>query len=56
MCSKVTCRQCGKPTWSGCGEHIESALAGVPKNERCQGHESDENGKSGGLLGRIFGR
>jgi hypothetical protein len=24
-----------KPTWEGCGEHIEDALAGVPMDERC---------------------
>lgn len=35
MCQKVTCAQCGKPTWKGCGEHIEEALAGVPVSQRC---------------------
>lgn len=29
MCHKVTCTKCGKPTWAGCGRHIETALAGV---------------------------
>lgn len=29
MCRKVTCKLCGKPTWAGCGKHIEQALAGV---------------------------
>jgi hypothetical protein len=56
MCSKVSCRQCGKPTWSGCGEHIEVALAGVPQNQRCQGHEGAAAPKRAGLLTRIFGR
>ncbi|MEI2712130.1 MAG: hypothetical protein V9G04_02270 [Nocardioides sp.] len=36
MCQAVTCRVCGKATWTGCGEHIEEALAGVPQSERCQ--------------------
>lgn len=31
MCSRATCRKCAKPTWKGCGEHIEQALKGVPK-------------------------
>ena len=35
MCQQVTCNQCGKPTWAGCGEHIEEALAGVPADQRC---------------------
>jgi hypothetical protein len=35
MCHRVQCSRCGKPTWAGCGQHIEEALAGVPKNQRC---------------------
>ncbi len=35
MCVRVTCDRCSKPTWSGCGEHIETALEGVPAAERC---------------------
>lgn len=35
MCSRVTCPDCGKPTWQGCGQHIEDALYGVPEAERC---------------------
>ncbi|CAF4394276.1 unnamed protein product, partial [Rotaria sordida] len=30
------CNKCGKPTWKGCGQHIEQALRDVPKDERCQ--------------------
>ncbi len=35
MCSKVTCPLCDKPTWRGCGLHIEEALGDVPPAERC---------------------
>ncbi|EAL66701.1 hypothetical protein DDB_G0281439 [Dictyostelium discoideum AX4] len=35
MCKKITCGKCTKPTWAGCGQHIESCLADVPVNERC---------------------
>ena len=35
MCKKVTCDTCGKPTWAGCGEHIEQALADVKPADRC---------------------
>lgn len=38
MCAKVTCPQCGKATWEGCGQHIEEALAGVAEADRCSGH------------------
>lgn len=36
MCSPVICRKCGKWTWSGCGEHIEQALAGIKPDQLCQ--------------------
>jgi hypothetical protein len=35
MCKKITCDICKKPTWEGCGEHIEDALKDVPTPERC---------------------
>ncbi|HEX3610518.1 MAG TPA: hypothetical protein VHU88_02415 [Sporichthyaceae bacterium] len=38
MCHAVQCRTCGKIGWTGCGEHIEEALAGVPDEQRCPGH------------------
>lgn len=36
MCRRVTCASCGRPTYSGCGAHIEQVLADVPPAERCQ--------------------
>ena len=29
MCHQVNCRSCKKPTWFGCGHHIDSALGNV---------------------------
>lgn len=40
MCQPITCTDCGKTTWTGCGEHIEEALAGVPAEQRCPGHDT----------------
>jgi hypothetical protein len=54
MCSRTTCRKCGKPSWSGCGQHIEIALKGVAKKDRCQGHANDP--KEPGFLSKIFGK
>ncbi len=54
MCHKTTCRKCGKPSWAGCGQHIEIALKGVPKAQRCQGHQNDP--KEPGFLAKIFGK
>ncbi|EGD78287.1 hypothetical protein PTSG_09353 [Salpingoeca rosetta] len=36
MCFRMTCNKCSKPTWGGCGSHIDSALRGVPVEERCK--------------------
>ncbi|SDQ14242.1 hypothetical protein SAMN04488565_0850 [Leucobacter chromiiresistens] len=35
MCAQITCPFCGKPTWAGCGQHIDDALADVPEDQRC---------------------
>jgi len=35
MCQQVKCPRCGRPTWAGCGRHVEEALANVPKEQRC---------------------
>ncbi len=48
MCQQIRCRDCGKPTWTGCGRHIESALANVPKDARCKCGESPDEGKKDG--------
>jgi len=36
MCSAVRCDKCGKATWSGCGQHIEEALAGYKDDQKCK--------------------
>ena len=36
MCMKTDCDKCDKPTWKGCGKHIEQALKDVPEDERCK--------------------
>jgi hypothetical protein len=53
MCRKVTCRKCGKATWSGCGQHAEDVLRGIPKVERCTGHDNEP---ATGLIAKLFRR
>lgn len=36
MCRRVSCAACGKPTYAGCGAHVEQVLATVPPAERCR--------------------
>ncbi len=45
MCQRITCNSCGKPTWAGCGAHVEAALAGVPKDKRCTCREQRSGNK-----------
>ncbi len=42
MCRAVTCKTCGKTTWAGCGQHVASVKAGVPRGEWCGGHTDAE--------------
>ncbi|MFO0624242.1 MAG: hypothetical protein U0325_01380 [Polyangiales bacterium] len=42
MCRRRGCPECGKPTFAGCGMHIEQVLGDVPKEKRCQGHAAPQ--------------
>ena len=53
MCSAVTCRKCGKTTWTGCGQHVDQVMKGVPQSQRCQAHENEP---STGFFSRLFGK
>lgn len=50
MCREVTCRKCGKATWAGCGQHVDQVMRGIPKNQRCLGHEAEP-----GFFAKLFG-
>ncbi|WP_200953284.1 hypothetical protein [Agromyces sp. Root81] len=54
MCRAVTCKKCGKTTWAGCGQHVDSVMRGVPRGDRCGGHENDPS--EPGFFARLFGR
>ena len=54
MCRRVECDICGKPTYVGCGDHIEQVLGDVPVDQRCQGHGSEGGATS--FLKTILGR
>jgi len=43
------CQQCGKPSWVGCGQHIEQVLGDVKPADRCQCPRKP------GVLSRLFG-
>ncbi|MBX7080675.1 MAG: hypothetical protein K1X88_15870 [Nannocystaceae bacterium] len=43
MCRRVQCSQCGKPTFAGCGAHVEQVLGDVPRDQRCRCAEARES-------------
>ena len=58
MCTRVNCRRCGKPTYAGCGRHIEQVLGNVPADQRCRCREerrAESSGSGGSLFKRLFG-
>ncbi|MBL9038009.1 MAG: hypothetical protein JNG84_05780 [Archangium sp.] len=56
MCQAVKCRECGKPTWVGCGAHVEQVLGHIPKEARCQGHAVVKPPASGAQQGSWWAR
>ncbi len=56
MCTRITCSDCGKPSYAGCGRHVEQVLGNVPKAERCQCRDSAKAEPSRSLFERIFGK
>lgn len=68
MCKRIDCSKCGKPTFAGCGQHIEQVLGDVPKEQRCScSAQSAQSTKAasaggaapssgGGLFSRLFGK
>lgn len=58
MCRRVECSKCSRPTYAGCGMHIEQVLAGVPAADRCKCNsesKADERSKLG-LLQKLLGK
>jgi hypothetical protein len=40
MCRRVECSTCKRPTYAGCGAHIEQVLGDVPQADRCHCRET----------------
>jgi hypothetical protein len=36
MCRRVQCETCQKPSYSGCGRHVDQVLKNVAESDRCQ--------------------
>ncbi len=35
MCYKVLCKNCNRWTWNGCGQHVQSVMTNIPKDQQC---------------------
>ncbi len=57
MCRRVNCNKCNKPTFAGCGMHVEQVLGDVPKDQRCACRYTASASSSSGdtMVSRFFG-
>jgi hypothetical protein len=57
MCRRIECAKCKKPTYTGCGMHVEQVLADVPPAERCSCRDTPKADGSGerSIFRRILG-
>ncbi len=66
MCSPARCRQCGRTTWSGCGQHVDQVMRNVPRDQQCTcdrnapkastASKAPKGEGQGGFLSRVLGR
>lgn len=56
MCRQITCKNCKRPTWAGCGAHVEQVLGHIPVDQRCACPPGERAGGLLGLLGGLFKR
>lgn len=60
MCQRITCSACGKPTFAGCGRHVEAVLRDVPIEARCRCRDEAKSSAPGtgpgasGWLSSLF--
>jgi len=55
MCSRVTCPTCDRPTYAGCGAHVEQVLGDVAPDDRCR-CGSDDQPQKASMIRSLFGR
>lgn len=58
MCRRVQCSSCEKPSYAGCGMHVEQVLGDVPREERCSCREKPKKKEvtaEPSILRRLFG-
>jgi hypothetical protein len=58
VCQRVQCPVCNKPSFVGCGRHVEQVLGDVPPEDRCRCREESRGAadKEQTFLQRLFGK
>lgn len=56
MCRPAKCQTCGGASWAGCGQHVDSVLAGVPAADLCRCRTTASTVPKPGVLRRLFHR
>jgi hypothetical protein len=56
MCRRIDCPKCGKPSFVGCGLHVEQVLGDVPPSQRCLGHDEPATEKPAAEGGDLRSR
>jgi hypothetical protein len=58
MCQRVQCPTCNKPSFVGCGRHVEQVLSDVPPEDRCRCREAQRGSaaRKTSFLERLFGK
>lgn len=56
MCRRTMCKNCGKPSWAGCGAHVEQVLGDVAVEDRCScAADAAPTSRFAGAVRRILG-
>ena len=53
MCVRRDCPKCLRPTYAGCGAHIEQVLGDVPADQRCTCRTDGSQRQSPPTVGKI---
>jgi hypothetical protein len=58
MCQRVQCSKCKKPSFVGCGRHVEQVLGDVAPEQRCRCREVAQPSSTPdrSFLERLFGK
>jgi hypothetical protein len=51
---RTTCDKCQKPSYAGCGRHVEQVLGDVPRADRCRCNEKTDDKAQASFFERFL--